>query len=100
MRRRSCVRGERSKGKNPKNANPDTPSAARGGRGGGVYLFEGTSLAGGIVIIGLVLWSCYCCESCPMYDHWNPRAKEKKAAAGHANYGATTAQPQIGEVVP
>ena len=63
-------------------------------------LFEGTSPAGGIVIIGLVLWSCYCCESCPMYDHWNPRAKEKKAAAGHANYGATTAQPQIGEVVP
>ena len=58
--------------------------------------------AGSVVILGLVLWSCYCCESCPMYDHWNPRAKEKRTQnLQQPIIGGTYQQPtQVGTVVP
>ena len=48
------------------------------------------------------IWSCYCCESCPMYDHWNPRAKEKRTQnLQQPIIGGTYQQPtQVGTVVP
>ena len=59
-------------------------------------------IIGAVVILGLVLWSCYCCESCPMYDHWNPRAKEKRIQnLQQPIIGGTYQQPtQVGTVVP
>ena len=59
-------------------------------------------IIGAVVILGLVLWSCYCCESCPMYDHWNPRAKEKRTQnLQQPIIGGTYQQPtQVGTVVP
>ena len=62
----------------------------------------GTTIIGAVVILGLVLWSCYCCESCPMYDHWNPRAKEKRTQnLQQPIIGGTYQQPtQVGTVVP
>ena len=59
-------------------------------------------IIGAVVILGLVLWSCYCCESCPMYDHWNPRAKEKRNQnLQQPIIGGTYQQPtQVGTVVP
>ena len=60
------------------------------------------AVIGAVVILGLVLWSCYCCESCPMYDHWNPRAKEKRNQnLQQPIIGGTYQQPtQVGTVVP
>ena len=60
------------------------------------------AIIGAVVILGLVLWSCYCCESCPMYDHWNPRAKEKRNQnLQQPIIGGTYQQPtQVGTVVP
>ena len=60
------------------------------------------TIIGAVVILGLVLWSCYCCESCPMYDHWNPRAKQKRNQnLQQPIIGGTYQQPtQVGTVVP
>jgi len=69
---------------------------------GAITIGRAGPIIGAVVILGLVLWSCYCCESCPMYDHWNPRAKEKRTQnLQQPIIGGTYQQPtQVGTVVP